>query len=152
MTHQHHIDAIRAASARARDAEAAKQAAVTSARVAGVAWAEIGEALGVTRQSARERYIAIEQIAKAWKAVEGYLAEIGRGRDYPRSSADMVGVLRDEGSLDDADVLDLQQLLHRYSQGMLGETITVREAELLTDKAIPLSAKLFGLTATPHPA
>ena len=145
---EHYIAAIRVAAARGRDAEAAKQAAVTAARVAGVPWTDVGDALGITRQAARERYVAVEQVAKAWRAIEGHLAEVGRSRGMARTTAEMVDLLRAEGSLDAADVIDLKQLLHRYSQGMQGASITVREAELLTDKAIPLSAKVFGLTLT----
>jgi hypothetical protein len=144
----YYTEAIRAAAAQARDAEAAKQVAVTAARVAGVTWTDVGDALGVTRQAARERYTAVEQVAKAWKAIESHLSEVGARRGMARSTAEMVEVLRAEGSLDDRDVNDLNQLLHRYSEAMRGATISVREAELLTNHAIPLSGKVFVLTLT----
>jgi hypothetical protein len=149
MTQRQYVEAIEQAVARARDAETAKQAAVAAARLAGVPWTAIGDALGVTRQAARERYIAVDQVSKAWKAVESHLAEVARRRNLLASTAEMVDRLVDEKSLNDRDVHDLRLLLRRYSEAMQGASISVREAELLTDQALPLSAKIFSLALAP---
>lgn len=58
-------DALRTARLLRINAEEAEQAAVIEARANGVTWTEIGLALGVTHQAARQRYKAIVDAALA---------------------------------------------------------------------------------------
>ncbi len=50
------LGALAQASATLRQAEASLDDTVTAAREAGITWAQIGAALGMTRQSAHERW------------------------------------------------------------------------------------------------
>ena len=50
------LDAVRQASAALRSADQQLERAVVSARLAGASWAALGEAAGMTRQSAHERW------------------------------------------------------------------------------------------------
>jgi hypothetical protein len=56
MTPDPALSAITKASTSLRQAESELDAAVTNARAAGLSWAQIGAALGVSRQSAHERW------------------------------------------------------------------------------------------------
>jgi hypothetical protein len=134
---------IRVAAARVTEAERERQVAVTHARLAGVPWSDIGDSLQVTRQTARERYVAVEQLAKAWKEIEGLLSDLGTGRGLRKTTAEMVDYLVAEGDLTGAQDGDLKLILTRYSEAMRGAQVSVKESERLTDKAVPLVAALF---------
>jgi len=56
MTEDAALSGLSNASASLRQTENDLDAAVTSAREAGLSWAQIGSALGVSRQSAHERW------------------------------------------------------------------------------------------------
>ncbi len=53
---EHRIEAVRQAAAASRTAERSLSEAVKSVRARGHSWAEIGEAVGISRQSAHERW------------------------------------------------------------------------------------------------
>ncbi|MGM0384787.1 MAG: hypothetical protein ACQERF_02230 [Actinomycetota bacterium] len=56
MDREQTIDALAQVSAEISDAHTRLEAAVRAARAAGATWAQIGEATGVTRQAAHERW------------------------------------------------------------------------------------------------
>lgn len=56
MTQEKALSKLSAASTELRQAEHALDTAVAGAREAGLSWAQIGAALGISRQSAHERW------------------------------------------------------------------------------------------------
>jgi hypothetical protein len=50
------VDLLRAAEARRLELVARRDELARLAHASGVSWAEVGEAIGVTRQAARQRY------------------------------------------------------------------------------------------------
>lgn len=140
------LEAIQRADRKGKEAEREKQSAVIAARLAGLSWTAIGASLETSRQAARDRYLNVEQLGKAWKRLEFLLAGIARHRNTPNSTAQMLDKLVAEGSLTSAESADLRLILHRHAQAVDGAHVSLREAELLTDKAVHLSARLFALT------
>jgi hypothetical protein len=53
-----HLEELEAAAARVEDAQLVLSNAVVSARQAGLSWAEVGDALGLDRETARRRWSA----------------------------------------------------------------------------------------------
>jgi len=138
-----YLEAITSAEGRARTADREKQAAVTAARLAGISWTEIGGALAVSRQSARERYVCVEQLAKAWKRVESLLADLSRTRGLAGSSLQVVDWLVGEGRFSPEEEADVRLILDRYLAAMNGAPVSLHEADLLTGKVVPLAARLY---------
>lgn len=72
--------AIELAAAERRQADARLDAAVATGQEAGLSWADVGRAVGITRQSARER----------WGSIGTAVAELSRSVEAARVSVDAV--------------------------------------------------------------
>jgi hypothetical protein len=120
---------------------------VVDARLAGYSWAEIGEIMGMSRQSAHERFVTREQVVKAWHAVESELAEICRGRGVPFEVRATLDQLNQEGLLHPKDLEHAKALWNARNRAVHVRDLDLEEAELVTDYAIPLVANLRGIAA-----
>ncbi len=80
MARRSPTEKIRTLTARIGELEAQRERAVVSAMTAGITWAEIGDALGVTAQAAHKRYRWLRHsplTGECW--YEPPLAGVGRG-------------------------------------------------------------------------
>ena len=77
----------------ARKAGYGRQLAVRSARAAGASWADIGSALGTTRQSAWEAH---RRWIDGQAAQHGRVGEIGLDADEARAARDLAGAPGDD--------------------------------------------------------
>jgi hypothetical protein len=121
--------------------------AVADARLEGRTWAEIGDALGISKQSAHERFVCLEQVVKAWHAVERELSAIAENRGLPFDPRALLEMLSTEGVLHPLDVSQARALLDARNRAVHERDLDIEEAERVTDYAIPLVANLRGVAA-----
>lgn len=130
-----------------RGAVAAVREAVMAARVMRVPWQVIGEALGVSRQAAAERFggEVRAQLVLAWHSIEVRLAEVAATRKFRGRPMDLLEELARQGAVPVPLVSRARDLLNARSSAVHGANAipTAADAEHLTSVAIPLAGVLW---------
>ncbi len=134
------------------DARNRLREAVVAARLDGHSWADIGRALGVSRQAASQRFECDEQVAKAWHHVDMLLRVAATRRGWHGLDMDTVlARLSEEGALRPVDIRYLEELGNARRRTVHDRELSLEEAERVTDQAIPLAARLSMVAEEPPP-
>ncbi|WP_157465661.1 hypothetical protein [Cellulomonas sp. Leaf395] len=140
---------VRLAVARESEASRATRLAIGQARIAGCSWDAIGRELGVTKQAARERYLVLEHLAKAWDAIALQLAQVARARQWDKSDAEAVEALIADGVLTRDDGAQIARVLAALGAALAGRRVTDGEGDRVTDGVEGITARIFVASQPP---
>jgi len=151
LTEAEAVESVGKLVAQLRELERDLKEAVVAARAISVPWADIGAAMGVTRQAASERFggDVRGRLVNAWHAIEVQLRPIEVGRGLEGRPHKCLQQLRDEGLVDQAlyeKAADLWSARCRavHDPGSRIDGTTVDE---LSDVVVPLCGTLWTIAS-----
>lgn len=140
------LEKVRVAHEAFTAADARRQSAVLEARQAGASWTAIGQVIGTTKQGARQRYVGAEEISKMASMLDARLKLFAQGRNRLLSYAEALELALSEGVLIDTQGKAVRAVYGLNVEARAGKLIPWKEADLLADECIQISAALFAAT------
>ncbi len=142
------IERVRVAHDEFKASDARRQLAVLEARASGASWTAISDVIGTTKQGARQRYVGAEEIAKMASMLDARLKMYAQSQRRLLAYAEALELAISNDVLTQAQGKAVRAVYELNAEVSAGHLIPWKQADLLADQCIPISAALAVATAS----